>query len=297
MALLSGHQNVIRVVEETTAGTFPTNPTLRLLSKQTRSVRLFYDRNLKESADLDDYEVDSFYSITNAYGLEVEYVLHDVDDMTAFWARNSDHSTDSFSFEIVLNADSATPYYVRGTGWRPQTCTLRGAVDGEYVHSVVFTGGVWTDPTSSAPSIGTGSRMVKADITDALRTWSSGAITVGGSAVGALMEDIEVVINHGSTPRYTTGNADPVPGATVFGRRMITGTASFSLDDGASTHFTRVDGLSATTIVIPFGASGQPKITLSGVVFPRWEVELTSDSDVIEGGQEFRALSYAVGTV
>lgn len=298
MALTHGHDAVFRYIEETTAGTFPTNPALILPSKQVRRVRFFLDKNLKEALDIDDYEVDSHYSVTNAYGLEIEYVVYDVDRVTEFWDRNSDGTTNSYSVEILPNQSAATKHYMRGTGWRPQTCRLSGSVDGEYIHTVTFVGGKFTTAVTADPGVGSGSREAKSAITDAIRTFSSGAITLNGSAWAVLLEDFELTIDHGSTAHYTTGDDDPVPGATTYGMRKISGSATFSIDDGAKTHFDLVDALSTHSIVVPFSTTaGQPKITLGSVVFPRLEVELGAETDVLMGSQPFNAETFTVGTV
>lgn len=294
-----GHQAVIRYIEEATPGTTPTNPALLLFSKETQRVRIGIDSNQMESLDIGEVEVDELFSAMTTYMAEVEYHMYEADKVFDFWERLSTGAPRSWTLEVIPNEDAATKTYFRGTGWRANTCRLSGRAGEAWLHTVTFAGGKWAAPVTADPGIGTGSRQAKAAITDALRTFAGGAITLNAAAWAVLLEEFEVTVEHGVETHHDTGVADPDVSATTHGKRKITGTATLSLDDGFKEHWDRiVAGLTTHAIVVPFSTTaGQPKLTLSSVRFPSLEGELSIDQDALMGGVPFQALTYTQSTV
>lgn len=295
--LTYGHQAVFRVIEETTVGTFPTNPALILLSKAHSKTKLKFSKNLQEAPDQGEYEVDEFYSAKNTYEVELEFIVYNVPRFLDYWERTSTGAPRAWSWELIPNEDAATKHWIRGSGWKCKTAKLTGRLGEAWLATVSLVGGTISDPVTTDPGIGTGSREARSAISDALRSFASGAITFNGSAWATLLGSIEITCDHGTEPRHTTGNADPVPGATTHGKRRITGTVDISLDDAFKEHFDRVKALAEHTIVIPFGAAGQPKLTLTGVRLPDLDGETGADVDVLMGNQPFVAETFTEGTV
>lgn len=297
-ALGHGHQAVVRYIEETTAGTTPSNPALLLLSKETARTTFFLDKDMKESLDMGEIEVESFFSAKNIYGFEVEFHLYDVDRFFDFWERKSTGEPRSFTFELIPNEDAAVPHYIRAVGMRCQSATLSGRVGEAWVCSIVLTGGTIAAPSTSDPGIGSGSREAKAAITDALRTFAGGVITIDAVAAAVLVDEFEVTVEHGTEAHWTSGSAQPVVAGTTHGVRKISGTLNMSLDDGFKEHWDRVVAFADSTIVVPFSTTGgQPKVTFSVCKFPRINAETNVDSDLLMGSQPFSAETYAEGTV
>jgi hypothetical protein len=297
MPATPGHQSVIRYVAETTPGTTPTNPALKLFSKETLAVRFGKDKNLQESWDLADVDPEEFFSVQNSYSLEVECHVYDVTRLLAFAARTADGNKASYTMEILTDEDAAVKHYWRGTGWVAKSVKFASGPNKPYTATIVFVGGKWADPVTTAPSIGSGSRELKSAISQPLRTFASGAVTLDAAPWAVLLGDYEFTIDDNVQAHWTTGSADPVPSGLTVGERRITGTASISGDDGFSAAWARVSGGAASTLVIPFGAAGQPKVTFTGVVFPKFDGELAVGQDILMVDQEFRAKAYAEGTV
>lgn len=298
MVLTHGKQGVVRFVEETAPGTFPTNPALKLFSKETTKVKFLVDKDLKETVDIADVlGPQGHYSPKNVYGIEVEHALYDITaTLTPFVTRNADGTPKSFALEMIPNQDATVKHYYRATGWRSKTVKLSGKAGEAYRVATVFEGGIITDPVTVDPGIGTGSRQAKAAISAALRTWASGAILLEGAAPAILTQDLEFTVDHGTEANWTTGELNPVAGGVTHDTRRIKGTLGYSLDSGASVAWARANATDKT-VVIPFGATGQPKLTLTGVVFPKTEVELGNDKKLLYAGQEFMATSIAEGVV
>lgn len=297
MPLTHGQQMRFLYVEESTPGTTPTNPVFIRLSKEVQRVKFLLDRDLKESLDVEEFEPDSFFSARKLYGIEVDFNVYDVSRFLDFWERIATGQPRSYSIEISPNQDAAVVHYYSATGWRPKTAKLSGNVGEAYVASVVFEGGKIADPVTVAPPIGTGSREAKSAIVAALRHFASGAVTLDGLAWATLVGGLEVTCDHQSEPGYTTGGLDPVAAGARFGNRKIAGTTDISLDEGLSTFWSDTVALAVHTIEIPFGAAGQPKLTLSGVVFPRIEGEFGVDKKAAMGNRPFSAKSFTEGTV
>lgn len=292
-----GFQGEIRFIEETTAGTTPTNPAFLLFSPETQRVRMFLDKNLKESLDMGTVDVHEFYSAQNSYGVEVEFHLYDVDRFFNFWERTTGNAPRPYSLELIPDAQATAKHWIRGTGWRTKSAKLAGRVGEAWVATVVFTGGKWSTPVTSDPGIGTGSRELRSAISTALRTFAGGVITLDGTAAAILVDEFEMNVDHGTDARWTAGAADPVAGATSHKHRKIGGTMNISLDDGFKEHFDRVNAFADATLVIPFGAAGQPKVTFSGVKLPRFEGEAGVSADILMGSEPWNAETYAEGTV
>lgn len=292
-----GFQGEIRFIEEVVVGTFPTNPALLLFSAETQRVRMFLDKNLKESVDIGTVDVHEFFTAQNSYGFEVEFHVYDVDRFFNFWERTTGNAPRAYSAELIPDAQATTKHWIRGTGWKTQTAKLSGRVGEAYVATVVFTGGKWASPVTADPGIGTGSRELRSAIVGALRTFAGGVITIDGSAAAIIVEEFEVTVDHGTEPKWTAGSADPVPGATSHKHRKISGTLNMSLDDGFKEHFDRVNAFADAVLVVPFGAAGQPKVTFSGVKFPKFEGEVSIDADILMGSQPWNAETYAEGVV
>lgn len=299
-----GKQAVVRFIEETTPGTTPADPDLLLFSPETQRVAFGLDKNSKESLDIGEVDVHDFFTVQNAYTLEVEFNLYDVTSGLAdFLARRSDGAPKAFTIEVIPDEDAASPHYIRCTGWRVNDVALGGSLDNPYVVTITFAAGLIVDPTTSDPGIGTGSRETKTAYATrtsnaVLKHFSSGAITLDGSPVAVLLGSLELTVANGVEASYTTGSAEPVTTATRFGNRRYTGTADLSLDDGSLAHWTRVDGFTEHSLAIPFGTgSGDDILTLTGVRFPSIEVEAAVDTDILMGGQPFVAKTHAFSTV
>lgn len=292
-----GHQAFIRYVQETTAGTFPLNPALLLFSKEVQRVRIFLDATMKESLDIGTTDVVEYFSAQKVYGLEVEFHLYDVDRFGDFQERNADGSPKSWAMEFIPDNGAATKHYIRGTGWRCDVGKLAGKVGDAYVITLTFAGGVWDNPVTADPGIGIGSRELASAITDALRLSTGGVITIDAVAAAVLVDEFEATWTHGVESHWTAGSAEPVTTAATFKARRITGTLNMSLDDGFKEHFDRVDAGTAVTLVVPFGAAGQPKITFTGVKFSRFEGESAVDAGVLMGNEPWVATTYSEGVV
>lgn len=299
MARTAGHNAVIRFVAETTPGTTPTNPALKLFSRGTAKVKWFKDKDLKEQVDIGDDTVEGYYSARDIYGIEVEYQLHDASDrLKPFCDRDSLGLPTAFTLEYQPDLNHTTPHYIVGKGWRAQKVKLVGKVGEAWVVSVVFTGGSLVDPATTGVVIGTGSREAKSAIaTSTVVHFASGAITLDGAAWAIILDDFEVEFDHGTEARYTTGSVDPVAAAVTAKKLRYSGKAGISLDEGASEHYANVEETSEATIVIPFGGTGADKLTLTGVRFPRIEGESTADTDLFYGSEPFVATGHAFGTV
>jgi hypothetical protein len=292
-----GHQSVIRYVQESTVGTFPTNPALLLFSKEVQRVRIFIDRERKESLDIGTVDVVEYFAAKKVYGMEIEFHVYDIDRFGDFQERNADGSPKAWSLEFIPDNGASTKHYYRGTGWRCTSAKMRGKTGDAWMATLVLAGGKWSDPVTVDPGIGTGSREDASAIVDALRTFAGGVITIDGSAAAVLVEEFEMNFEHGVEAHWTAGAEDPVVTAATYKARRITGTLNMSLDDGFKEHWDRVIGSSAATIVVPFGSTGQPKITFTGVRFPRLEAEAAVDVGVYMGNVPFVATTYAEGTV
>lgn len=289
----------MRRVLETAAGTFPTNPALTLLSKETTRVKLRLGKNYQKSVDIDDVDVDSFFSPNNEYGLELEYRVYDTAAVTDFIDRDSRNLPKPYSFEIIPNQDdgAGSVQYYRASGWRAKTVTFEGGVKEPWLCKTLLVGGKIADPVTVDPGIGTGSRQNKSAIAQPRRLFRTGAITRNGAAFATLLRKFTAVCEHGTEAGYTTGDADPVAAGVTALRREFTGTAEFTLDDGASALHTIVKNETLGDIVVPFGASGQPKFTWQNALLDDWEPELSGDENASYANVPWRAPTFVAGVV
>lgn len=304
MAVTPGHQAVIRYVEETTAGTTPANPALLLFSPEVQGITMGLDKNQQESLDIGELDVHEYFSVKNSYSVTVNFHLYDVDRiLDAFTDRNGDQTPKSYTLEVIPDQDGATPHYFRGTGWKPSNIEFSTDDDAPWTVAITFEGGIWADPVTTDPGIGTGSRETKADydlnaVDPTLKHYATAAVTLDGSAWAVLLGSFNVTIEQGVAPQYNIGSADPVATATVFGGRKITGTGDISLDEGASEQWARVSALSSHEIRVPFGVTtGDQVLVLEGVTFPSIELDVSADTDVLRGGQSFTAQTISRATV
>lgn len=302
MPATHGQQAVIRYIAETTPGTFPTNPALLLFSKATPRVKILLDKDHKEALDIGNNDVEELFSAKNIYGVEVEYDIYNPDRFEEFLNRNADGTVKAYSLELIPDLDASTKHWIRGTGWRAQTSVLRGADGEKWVGRQVFTAGKWSDPVTTDPGVGTGSREAKSAFTGNnanVKHWASGAITLDGAALAVLMEEFELTIEQGSEAGYTTGSADPAADGAKKAVRRYRGSCGLGLDNGIADHWTRVKGFAAasTGIVIPFGSAGHKKITLSGVRWPSLDAEITAEMGQLMANVPFRATGHTLGTV
>lgn len=298
MPATPGHQAVVRYVAEATPGTTPANPALLLFSREVTRFSFGTDKNLQESWDIQDVDPEELFSAENSYTAEVEGHVYDVSKVLDFAERLANGNKSSYTLEFIPDQDATTPHYFRGTGWTPKTVKLASGVGKPWVFTITFDGGKWADPVTVDPGIGTGSRQLKSALSALpLRTFASGAITLDAAAMAVIMDDFEVTIEDVFESHLTTGSADPVAAAAVIGQRTIKGSASVSADDGFSAAYLRTKNFAASTIVIPFGVAGQPKLTLTGVRWPVFEGESAVETDLIMVDQEFQATAWAEGVV
>lgn len=303
MAITPGHQAVCRYIAEATPGTVPTNPDFLLLSKETQRVTIGLDKDGQESLDIGEEEIHDLFTVKNAYKLDVEFHLYDVTSIAAFLARQADNTLKSWAFDIIPNQDATSPHYIRASGWRCGSWRLGGGDGKPYTITLSFVGGTITAPTTTDPGLGTGSRETKAGYdtrlsSPTLAVWSSGAITVNGSAVAVLMDSFTLDVDFGAQAHYTTGNADPVAAAVTAGVTKYTGSASFSLDAGSKEHWDRVNAYAEHTIEVPFGTTtGDDILNLSGVRFPSLDVDISVGTDLLMANNPFQAKSYSMTTV
>ena len=297
MGVTPGRQAVFRYVAEAVPGVFPANPALILPSKEVRRVRFFLDKDLKESVDINDNDIEGHFSCKNIYGVEVEFVVYTVARFTDFVTRDAENLPKAYAVEIIPDQDAATVHWFRGTGWRAKSATLKSKVGDEWIATVVLEAGKMSDPVTVDPGVGAGSRQAKNAIVDAMRLFRAAAITKGGAPVATLTDELTLVVNHGTSAHWTTGEADPVAAGAGATKRRFTGTMNFSLDAGGATAWAAVKNQTVGDLVIPFGAAGQPKITIANVVLPKFNFEVTPETDIIYDNEEYRGTTYTEGVV
>lgn len=292
-----GKDAVVRWVEEVTPGTTPTNPALKLFSKETLRCSLSLDVGQQESLDIGNVDVEEYFNVQRTFGLEVECHLYDVDRILDFGDR-SGTNLKSYTLEYIPDATAATKHYYRCTGWVIGSIELGVSPNEAWVATFTFIGGLIVAPVTVDPGIGAGSREAKAAITDAIAHFSSGIVTLGGASWATFVGSFSLTIENDVTPQYTMGNRDPVTNLVRGGTRRISGSVDISLDAGAKEMWDRVVAGAAHTIEVPFGtATGAQLLTLTGVRFPNIEVESNTDDQTLQGGQDFTTASYSRSTV
>lgn len=297
MGTTPGQQGVIRWVPETTPGTFPTNPALKLFSRETLNVKLMLDVGEKESLDIGNVDVEEYFKVLNSYGFTVECHGYDVQRLLDFITRNADNSLKTYGLEYIPNQDQTTKWYYRGVGWRMATLEVSGKAGEPFVFKFEFKGGKWSNPVSMDPGIGTGSRELKSAITQSIVTFATAPITVDAAPWGVILNEFSFKVENKVAVYHDTGDPEPEVAVVSSAPRRLSGQGNVSLDDGASTEWLRTKNYTAASIIVPFGGSGSPMVTLGGCHFPTIEVESVTDKELLMGARPFTAATITLGTV
>lgn len=290
MGVTRGQGAALRVVEEADPGTTPADPNFLLLSKETQSVKVFLDKDLKESVDIGEVDLVDLFSGKNVYGVSTEYIVYDPDLVFDFMERQSDNTPRSWSLEYIPDQDAASPVYLRGKGWRANTCEVSGELGDKYKVSLSLECGKWEDPVTADPGIGAGSRQDISEIVEDVKHFASGPIQLNGGTFATLVGKFSLKVEHQAEAAYTSGSMEPVPEGAKFGNRKVSGSADISLDEGLKEHWDRVKGFNKHVIKLPFGSTtGDREWVLNDVRFGKVEGESGKDAKLVMGSVPWQA--------
>lgn len=296
MVLTRGQQSEVRYVEESTAGSTPSNPAFKLFSTQTKRISVDWDKEQLDGTDIGQVDVEEWVFEQNEYTVDVEFLMQRPSNVQKFAERQSDNTKRSFTIEWIPNADASTTHYIRMKGFRPQSVQLNGSVGSAWSVTVTFVGETIDQPTTTDPGIGTGSREDPSGVSDSIRNFAGAEVQQDGSTWAAIVNNFSATIDDGTTLEHTTGSADPAE--VTYGHRTIEGSTDLAFEDGTKPLFDETDNETTYKINIPWGtSSGDEQWDLTTVVSSNWAPEQGVDDEHILANRDFTAQGITFTTV
>lgn len=296
MALTRGGQDVIRWVEESTEGTFPSDPTLNLFSEVTTNISTPFTEEVVEGRTTDSVNIVAWVHTQKDFEVEVEFMVEAPADLQNFAERVSDGTVRTFSIERVSNQDG-TPYYTRFKGMKPQSVEASASTGEAWTATVTFTGGdVDVSPQTTDPGIGTGSR--ESSTSESVKHFAGANVQQGGSDWATIVDDFSFTIDHGTEAVHGVNQKTPDETETVVGIQSIEGSGTIAFEDAGSGEYSDTDNESTFTLSLLWGtASGDPKWEFQTTIFPEWNPELAADDKHVLADRPWQAQTVNFTTV
>lgn len=280
------------VVESSYGAGAGTNPTMKAVSDFIKNVTIGVADEHDILRTISSQNVVDYFKKPRDYTLHIEYIVQNKDFLEDILTRSSGEINSLF-FDIGVNKSQTTPSYFRCAGCKAKKVKIEGKNGETWTVTADFS--VKEITTSTSPiNVGTGSHASPIG-TSALTFNVAGSISYGGSEVAYITDSISIDIDNGLQDLWDVGSLTKK--SCVAGALSITGTCDITLDDGGKTLFDNIINGTTNSLIVNMGATGSPKLTLSGVRFKSLEIPQDIGKGVIIQGVPFNAKTISISTV
>lgn len=193
--------------------------------------------------------------------------------------RTSEFKLQSLGFVILANArltTTADRSAFKLCGCKPKTIRLNSNIDNEWLFTIDFSVKDITikntDGELNVPS-------EPSKLTGAYLAFNvAGAIQKDGADVAHILESIDVTIDHDLRDKYDHDSL--VKQYCVEGKFSATGSVDISLDEGGGSHADEILNQTEFDLVIDFGGSGCPRLTLPNCKWKSGENDQNISGDI-----------------
>lgn len=285
----------VYAVAETSYGVAVSNPTYLRFGNLIREVKVGLKTNKQAMRSIDSPSVSDFLLTLKRPTVSITYVLQRGSPLTNMVARTND-AVSSFNIEVGVDANTSTnDAYYTFLGCKATDITFKASMD-DYVEVTVDFVCASVTVATAQPSVGSGSRESALDTgTSPYCQFAIASVTRDAATWDAGCTGIEFTISHNIEVMGALGSSTGT--LAPEGPIDIEGTATVYFEAGGKTYHDLVGSDSSSTIILNCGASGAPKLTLSGCEFDTFEMTLNNTDALVMGPIPFKAKTVALGTV